>query len=189
MKTNDNNRSNNLPEKYKVPLNEKLEELKWNRNAGITGLLFVFFLFELFLIIDEDNLEEGAFVGLTFLCFGPSFAIFIAMVWFGTIEEIRPLEEKQGWKEENMVHRIQNNKRNARNCEEEGRYDKAIKIWDDLGQNYEVERIKGLKVKSLYEKLKRHIEILKEKGVDCTQLEEELATLEKTLDNVPTQDI
>jgi len=34
-----------------------------------------------------------------------------------------------------------------------------------------------------------HIEILKEKGVDCTQLEEELATLEKTLDNVPTQDI
>ena len=37
MKPNGNYRPHRLPEKYKVPPNKKLEELKWNRNAAITA--------------------------------------------------------------------------------------------------------------------------------------------------------
>ena len=148
-----------------------------------------------------------------------------------------------------MARRIQDNKRTARNCEDRGGYDKAIEIWDDLGEHSEVarvkkkqkeweeaklrkerkekigkaqdleelfqkerkneyvepdkyldhaleiweelgegsevERINELKVQYLYEKLKKKIEKLKNKGVDYTPLEEELATLEKTLDKPP----
>ncbi len=245
MKTNDSYRPNRLPEKYKVPPNKELEDLKGNRNIIIAALAFVFLLLELFLIIDEDNLEEGAFVGLTVLCFGPSFIIFMGLAWFGLGEEIKPLEEQQHQKEERMTRRIQENRRTARNCEDKGRYDIAIEIWDDLGENSEVaritkeqkereetklrkereekrkvahtleknfqkerknddgesdkyldhaleiweelgedsevERINELKVQYVYGKLKKKIDELKDKGVDCTQLEEELAKLEKNL--------
>ena len=48
--------------------------------------------------------------------------------------------------------------------------DHALKIWEELGEGSEIERINELKVKYLYEKLKKKIEKLKNKGVDCTQL-------------------
>ena len=246
MKANDNYRHNRLPEKYKVAPNKKLEDLKGNRNTIITVLVVLFLLVELGLIADEDNLEEGAFVGLTVLCFGPSFIIFMAIAWFGFREEIKPLEELQHRKEVDMARSIQEKRRTARNCEDKGRYDIAIEIWDDLGENSEVtrikkeqkereetklrkerkekmreaqdleklfqkeqknedvepekyldhaleiweelgegsevERINELKVKYLYEKLKKKIDKLKKKGIDCTPLEEELATLKKSLD-------
>jgi len=252
MKTNDNYRPNRLPEKYKVPPNKKLDDLKWNRNAAFSTLFIVFLLFELLIMVEEDagRVEEGAFVGITLFCFGPVFGIFMALVWFGiSAEEIKALEGQQRRKEEDMARRIQDNKRTARNCEDGGRYDKAIEIWDDLGEHSEVarvkkkqkeweeaelrkerkekvgkaqnleerfqkerknedvepdkyldlaleiwkelgegseiERINELKMKYLYEKLKKKIEELKNKGIDCTQLEEELAMLEKSLDKTP----
>ena len=61
----------------------------------------------------------------------------------------------------------------------------ALKIWEELGEDSEIERINELKVQYLYEKLKKKIEKLKNKGVDYTLLEEELATLKKSLDKPP----
>lgn len=253
MKPNGNYRPHRLPEKYKVPPNKKLEELKWNRNAAITAAVIVFILMELFVIsgIPEDDPVGGMddVIGATVFCFAPFFILAIVFGWFSMEEEIKPLKEYQRRKEEDMAKRIQDNKRTARNCEDRGRYDTAIEIWDDLGENSEVarvkkeqkrreeaklekerkekvreaqdlerlfqkerknadvepdkyldhaleiwkelgegseiERINELKVKYLYEKLKKKIEKLKNKGVDYTQLEEELATLEKTLDKPP----
>ena len=81
----------------------------------------------------------------------------------------------------NLEERFQKERKNE-DVEPDKYLDHALEIWKELGEGSEIERINELKVKYLYEKLKKKIEKLKNKGVDYTQLEEELATLEKILD-------
>ena len=83
------------------------------------------------------------------------------------------------------LERLFQKERKNEDVEPDKYLDHALKIWEELGEGSEIERINELKVKYLYEKLKKKIEKLKNKGVDCTQLEEELATLEKILDKPP----
>ena len=234
------NRSDTLPKKYRVPPNKELENLKSIRNKIITGLIVVFFLFELLLISEEEagRTEEGAFVGLTFFCFGPSFAIFIIMAFMMEREKINSLEEKQKQKEKSMLGQIKGKRKSAKKYESDGKYHEAIEIWKDLGAYSQVKRVKDdqksqeikkaehseklyheekekdgtepdkhldeaieiwkkledesgiervneLRMNYLYEELKKKIDELKNKGVDCTILEEELAVLEKSLDKTP----
>ena len=136
------NKSYSLPKEYRLPPNKELENLKSLRNKVITGLIVTFFIFELFLIVDEDNLEEGAFVGLTLFCFGPSFTIFIIMAFMMEKEKIESLEKTQKQKERTMLGRIKGKQKSAKKHESDGNYDEAIKIWKDLGAYSQVKRVK-----------------------------------------------
>ncbi len=71
---------------------------------------------------------------------------------------------------------------NARDYEKYGQFDAATGIWSKLGEKGEVERIAGLKAEYLCVLLKRKIMDLTEQGADCTQLEEQLAMIETTLE-------
>ena len=71
---------------------------------------------------------------------------------------------------------------NARDYEKYGQFDAATGIWSKLGEKGEVERVAGLKAEYLCVLLKRKIMDLTEQGADCTQLEEQLATIETTLE-------
>ena len=70
----------------------------------------------------------------------------------------------------------------ARKHEERSQFDAATEIWSKLGEEGEVERVAELKAECLCVVLKRKIKNLTEQGVDCTQLEEQLATIETTLE-------
>ncbi|HJM17407.1 MAG TPA: hypothetical protein QGI59_02760 [Candidatus Poseidoniia archaeon] len=234
------NQSDTLPKKYRVPPNKELEQLKSIRNKVITGLIVTFFLFELLLISEGEagRTEEGAFVGLTFFCFGPSFAIFITMAFMMEREKINSLEERQKQKEKSMLGRIKGKHKSAKKFESDGKYYEAIEIWKDLGAYSQVkrvndeqrkheikkaehseklfheekgkddtepdkhldeaieiwkkledesgiERVNELKMNYLYEELKKKIDKLKNKGMDCTLLEKELSMLEKSLNKTP----
>ena len=70
---------------------------------------------------------------------------------------------------------------NARDYEKYRQFDAATRIWSKLGEEREVERVAGLKAEYLCVVLKRKIKDLAKQGVDCTQLEEQLAMIETTL--------
>ena len=69
----------------------------------------------------------------------------------------------------------------AQKHEENNQFDAAARIWSELGEEGEVERVTGLKTEYLCVILKRKIKDLTELGADCTQLEEQLAMIETAL--------
>jgi hypothetical protein len=94
--------------------------------------------------------------------------------------ELRKERKEKVGKAQNLEERFQKERKNE-DVEPDKYLDHALEIWEELGEGSEVERINELKVQYVYGKLKKKVDELKDKGVDCTQLEEELATLEKTL--------
>ena len=70
----------------------------------------------------------------------------------------------------------------AQKHEEHNQFDAATRIWSKLGEEGEVERVTRLKTECLCVVLKRKIKDLTEQGVDCTQLEEQVAMIETAME-------
>ena len=73
----------------------------------------------------------------------------------------------------------QNRRRWSKACklEEEWWFDAATRIWSKLDEEREVERVARMKAEYMCVILKRKIKDLTEEGANCTQLEEQLATI------------
>ena len=69
----------------------------------------------------------------------------------------------------------------ALKCEQNNQFDDAARIWTDLGEEGEAERVTRIKAEGAVIILEQRIQELKSKGIDTVQLEEQLASLEKTM--------
>ena len=67
----------------------------------------------------------------------------------------------------------------ALKCEQNNQFDDAARIWTDLGEEGEAERVTRIKAEGAVIILEQRIQELKSKGIDTVQLEEQLASLEK----------
>ena len=66
-------------------------------------------------------------------------------------------------------------------CEQNNQFDDAARIWTDLGEEGEAERVTRIKAEGAVIILEQKIQELKNKGIDTVQLEEQLVSLEKTM--------
>ena len=69
----------------------------------------------------------------------------------------------------------------ALKCEQNNQFDDAARIWTDLGEEGEAERVTRIKAEGAVIILEEKIQELKSKGIDTVQLEEQLVSLEKTM--------
>jgi hypothetical protein len=115
-------------------------------------------------------LNVGSFV-IPFLLLGP----------LGSVDEMEvKLERKMALRNKlTQEHYIA--WEDAQKHEEHNQFDAATRIWSELGEEGEVERVTRLKTECLCVVLKRKIKDLTELGADCTQLEEQLAVIETAL--------
>ena len=67
----------------------------------------------------------------------------------------------------------------ALKCEQNNQFDDAARIWTDLGEEGEAERVTRIKAEGAVIILEQRIQELKSKGIDTVQLEEQLASLKK----------
>ena len=93
-------------------------------------------------------------------------------------EQNRKLEEKKIWRDRE-AEQHKNAWEKAQKHEEHNQFDEAEKIWLQFGEKEEVIRVGKLKIGYLHITLEQRIQELKEKGIDTTQLEEQLAHLER----------
>ena len=66
-------------------------------------------------------------------------------------------------------------------CEQNNQFDDAARIWTDLGEEGEAERVTRIKAEGAVIILEQKTQELKSKGIDTVQLEEQLVSLEKTM--------
>ena len=130
------------------------------------------FLLAIYLNFLDGN---GASVMDAVTCLSSLVLILIPMSLFA-------IEENPGEKSQDEEYRWSN----ACKLEEEGWFDTATRIWSELGEDGEVERVAELKVEYMCVILKRKIKALTEQGADCTQLEEQWATIETALEGSTT---
>ena len=106
---------------------------------------------------------------------------FLLLGPLGSVDEMEVKLERKIAAREKFTREHKRAWEDAQKHEEHSQFDAATRIWSKLGEEGEVERVTRLKTECLCVVLKRKIRDLTGQGVDCTQLEEQLAVIETAL--------
>jgi hypothetical protein len=142
----------------------------------LTAIGVLGFLLAIYLNFFDGNLDEIV-IWDRFTCCSSLILLIIPLALFST----ESADEKL--KKDEQMERIWED---AQKHEERNQFDAAMEIWSKLGEEGEVERVTRLKTECLCVILKRKIKDLTEQGVNCTQLEEQWATIETDLEEAAT---